>query len=104
MKIFLGIVITTISLALSGRSIYAPKFIKKVGEVKKMDTSFFDDNVFIKRLWRSVKYEDVYLKAYGLIVETRENLREYFKFYNSRRRHQSLYRKTPDNVYRNILP
>jgi putative transposase len=62
------------------------------------------DNVFIERLWRSVKYEDVYLKAYGSIVEARQGLRKYFEFYNSRRRHQSLDRKTPDNVYWNILP
>ena len=62
------------------------------------------DNVFIERLWRSVKYEDVYLKAYGSIVEARQGLRKYFEFYNSRRRHQSLDRKTPDNVYWSILP
>ena len=62
------------------------------------------DNVFIERLWRSVKYEDVYLKAYGTIVEVRQGLRKYFKFYNSRRRHQSLDRKTPDSVYWSILP
>lgn len=62
------------------------------------------DNVFIERLWRSVKYEDVYLKAYGLIVEVRQGLREYFEFYNRRRRHQSLDRRTPDDVYWRTLP
>ena len=62
------------------------------------------DNVFIERLWRSVKYEDVYLKAYGSILEVRQGLRKYFKFYNCERRHQSLDRKTPDSVYLNILP
>ena len=62
------------------------------------------DNVFIERLWRSVKYEDVYLKAYESITETRQGLRKYFKFYNCERRHQSLDRKTPDSVYLNILP
>jgi len=62
------------------------------------------DNVFIERLWRSVKYEDVYLKAYRSIIEVRQGLRKYFEFYNSRRRHQSLDRKTPDNVYWSILP
>jgi len=62
------------------------------------------DNVFIERLWRSVKYEDVYLKAYDSIPETREGLKTYFKFYNSKRRHQGLDRKTPDNVYWSILP
>jgi putative transposase len=56
------------------------------------------DNVFIERLWWSVKYQDVYLKAYSSITEARKGLREYFEFYN-RRRHQSLDRRTPDDVY-----
>lgn len=62
------------------------------------------DNVFVERLWKSVKYEDVYLKAYGSITEARHGLREYFNLYNNRRRHQSLDRKTPDYVYWSILP
>ncbi len=62
------------------------------------------DNVFIERLWWSVKYQDVYLKAYSTIYEARQGLREYFEFYNSRRRHQSLDRRTPDDVYWNTLP
>ena len=62
------------------------------------------DNVFVERLWRSVKYEDVYLKAYGSIAEARRGLREYFEFYNCRRRHQSLDRRTPDEVYWSTLP
>jgi putative transposase len=62
------------------------------------------DNVFIERLWWSVKYQDVYLKAYSSIAEARQGLREYFEFYNSRRRHQSLDRRTPDDVYWSTLP
>jgi len=62
------------------------------------------DNVFVERLWRSVKYEDVYLKAYDSIPATREGLKAYFKFYNSRRRHKSLDRRTPDIVYWSTLP
>lgn len=61
------------------------------------------DNVFIERLWWSVKYQDVYLKAYSSIAEARKGLGEYFEFY-SRRRHQSLDRKTPDDVYWSTLP
>jgi putative transposase len=57
------------------------------------------DNVFIERLWWSVKYQDVYLKAYSSIAEVRKGLRDYFEFYNSKRRHQSLDRRTPDDVY-----
>lgn len=61
------------------------------------------DNVFIERLWWSVKYQDVYLKAYSSIAEARKGLSEYFKFYN-RRRHQSLDRRTPNDVYCTTLP
>ena len=62
------------------------------------------DNVFIERLWWSVKYQDVYLKAYSSIAETRKGFRDYFEFYNSQRRHQSLDRRTPDDVYWSTLP
>jgi putative transposase len=57
------------------------------------------DNIFIERLWRSVKYEEVYLKAYDSISEARQGLKTYFDFYNRLRRHQSLDRRTPDEVY-----
>jgi len=57
------------------------------------------DNVFIERLWRSVKYEEVYLKAYESIPEARRELAAYFNFYNMRRRHQGLKDRTPDAIY-----
>ena len=57
------------------------------------------DNVFVERLWRSVKYEEVYLKAYQDISEARKSLNDWFRFYNSERRHQSLDRRTPDSIY-----
>ena len=57
------------------------------------------DNVFVERLWRSVKYENVYLNAYGTIPEATAGLASYFKFYNQTRPHQSLDGKTPDEVY-----
>ena len=62
------------------------------------------DNVFVERLWRSVKYEDVYLKAYDSIPAAREGLAKYFEFYNSRRRHRGVDRRTPDSVYWSTLP
>jgi putative transposase len=62
------------------------------------------DNGFVERLWRSVKYEDVYLRAYESIGAARHGLREYFAFYNHKRRHQSLDRRTPDNLYWATLP
>jgi len=61
------------------------------------------DNVFIERLWRSVKYEEVYLKAYESIPEARRELAAYFDFYNERRRHQGLENRTPDAVYWSTL-
>jgi putative transposase len=62
------------------------------------------DNVFIERLWRTVKYEEVYLKAYDSIKDARRELAAYFDFYNQKRRHQSLDDMTPDNVYWATLP
>jgi len=62
------------------------------------------DNVFVERLWRSVKYEDIYLKAYGSITEDRHGITAYFEFYNKRRRHQGLDDRTPDEVYFTTLP
>lgn len=57
------------------------------------------DNVFVERLWRSVKYEEVYLKAYENGLQARTSLEEYFQYYNQERRHQGLDRLTPDQVY-----
>ena len=54
------------------------------------DNGCWRDNVFVERLWRSVKYEDVYLKAYDGVSAARQCLAAYFEFYNARRPHQSL--------------
>jgi putative transposase len=62
------------------------------------------DNVFVERLWKSVKYEEVYLHAYDSVSQARQGLQSYFKFYNERRPHSSLDGKTPDSVYFNLLP
>ena len=61
------------------------------------------DNIFVERLWRSVKYEEVYLKDYGNVTEARQGLRDYFEFYNRERLHQSLGYKTPESIYRQEL-
>lgn len=58
------------------------------------------DNVFVERLWRSVKYEDVFLRGYESVPELERGLRAYFAFYNEARLHQSLGYKTPVEVYR----
>ena len=57
------------------------------------------DNVFVERLWRSVKYEEVYLKAYESMTHARIELTEYLTFYNTKRPHQSHGGRTPDQVY-----
>jgi putative transposase len=58
------------------------------------------DNVFVERLWRSVKYEEVYLREYGDGHEAQRGLENYFEFYNERRVHQALGYRTPAEVYR----
>lgn len=58
------------------------------------------DNVFVERLWRSVKYEEVYLKDYRSVVELESGLRSWFRFYNHERPHQGLKDRTPAEVYR----
>jgi putative transposase len=62
------------------------------------------DNVFVERLWRSVKYEEVYLRAYNTVGEARASLGRYLDFYNGRRPHSSLDGITPDQAYFNPLP
>lgn len=57
------------------------------------------DNIFVERFWRSLKYEDIYLKDYQTMEELKQGLKRYFGFYNSERFHQSLDYKTPDIVY-----
>jgi putative transposase len=62
------------------------------------------DNVFVERLWRSVKYEEVYLRAYDSVSEARTSIGRYLGFYNCRRPHSSLDAATPDQAYFNPLP
>ncbi len=62
------------------------------------------DNVFVERLCRSVKYEEVSLRAYDTVAEARSSRGRYFSFYNSRRPHSSLDRQTPDQAYFTPLP
>ena len=57
------------------------------------------DNIFIERLWRSVKYEEIYLKEYGSVRELTDCLKVYFDFYNNERTHSSLGAKTPSEIY-----
>ena len=62
------------------------------------------DNVFVERLWRSGKYEEVYLRAYDSVSEARASIGRYLDFYSGRRPHSSLDDATPDQAYFNPLP
>jgi putative transposase len=57
------------------------------------------DNIFVERLWRSLKYEDIYLKDYQSVKEARQGIDKYFCFYNNERLHQSLNYQVPRDVY-----
>ena len=62
------------------------------------------DNVFVERLWRSVKYEEVYLRAYATVAEARASIGRYLGWYKGSRPHSSLDRRTPDQAYFNNTP
>ena len=62
------------------------------------------DNVFVERLWKSIKYEEVYLHAYETVSVARSGIDQYLRFYNSRRPHSSLDKRTPDEFYFGNLP
>ena len=62
------------------------------------------DNIFVERLWRSVKYEEVYLHDYGTVPAAVQGLKNYFGFYNTERQHQSLDYRTPKEVYEGRRP
>lgn len=61
------------------------------------------DNVFVERLWRTVKYEEVYIKDYDTVSDARSNLGQYLRFYNDERPHQSLAYQTPTEVHRGVI-
>lgn len=74
--------------------------LKKHGIAISMDgKGRWVDNVFVERLWRSVKYENVYLHAYESVAAARSGIGEYLEFFNARRPHSSLGGRTPDTAY-----
>lgn len=76
------------------------KALKDAGLQISMDgKGAWRDNVFVERLWRSVKYEEVYLRAYESVTAARDGLACYLAFYNTRRPHSSLDGRTPDQAY-----
>ena len=86
---------------------YTANDFTKILEDKKIKISMDGkgravDNIFIERLWRTVKYEHAYIWRFDTIKELREGLKDYFDFYNNKREHQSLKYKTPSEVYGGI--
>ena len=78
--------------------------LKTAGIAISMDgRGAWRDNVFVERLWRTIKYEEVYLRAYASVSEARASLGRYLAFYNAGRPHSSLDRQTPDEAYFNPL-
>ena len=77
------------------RAFIGPKLEKSLGR------GSYSDNLFIERLWRTAKYEEVYLKAYQDGKEARAGIGEYFRFYDTARPHQALGYRTPAEVYGN---
>jgi putative transposase len=78
--------------------------LKTAGIAISMDgRGAWRDNVFVERLWRTIKYEEVYLRAYASVSEARSSLGRYLAFYNAGRPHSSLDRQTPDEAYFNPL-
>ena len=79
--------------------------VKDRGSKLSMDgRGAWRDNVFVERLWRSVKYERVYLHAYDTVSQARASIMEYVNWYNKFRPHSSLDQRTPDEVYNVMLP
>jgi len=86
-----------------GSQFTSPRFTERIltarGRVSMDGRGRVVDNIFTERLWRSVKYEEVYLHDYGSPREARQNLRRYFNFYNFERPHQALDYRTPADLY-----
>ena len=91
-----------------GLAVHQPRLhhvLLKAGIAISMDgKGSWRDNVFVERLWRTIKYEEVYLRAYETVSEARASIGRYLNFYNGRRPHSSLDRQTPDRAYFTRLP
>ena len=83
---------------------FTQELISKGVKISMDGKGSWKDNVFIERFWKTVKYEEVYLKGYESLSAARKGLKAYIEFYNQERRHQGLDSKTPDEVYWSTVP
>lgn len=74
------------------------------GSITRYGRGAWRDNVFVERFWRTIKYEEVYLRAYDSVAEARQSIGHYLAFYNARRPHTALDQRTPDEAYFDPLP
>ncbi len=87
--------------AVSSRALNLPVLLKENGVSISMDgKGCWRDNVFVERLWKTIKYEEVYLKAYDSISDARGSLQKYLDFYNQMRPHSAHGGCTPNEMYR----
>ena len=73
-------------------------------QISMDDKGAWRDNIFVERLWRSIKYEEVYLHAYDSVSQAKAGIGRYIDFYNTQRPHSSLNKQTPDEFYFATLP
>ncbi|MCA9472130.1 MAG: nuclear transport factor 2 family protein, partial [Nitrospira sp.] len=92
----------TDKITMGGNTIELP--VMGVFEIRDGKISAWRDNVFVERLWRSVKYEEVYLHAYDTVSAAKAGLERYLRYYSGLRPHSSLDRQTPDRLYFEALP
>ena len=83
---------------------FASAVLKRGAKLSMDGRGAWRDNVFVERLWRSVKYERVYLRAYDTVSQARGDIAEYFDWYNTKRQHTSIADQTPDRAYWKLLP
>ena len=83
---------------------FANSVLKQGAKLSMDGRGAWRDNVFVERLWRSVKYERVYLRAYDTVSQARADIAEYLDWYNTKRQHTSIEDRTPDQVYWKLLP
>jgi len=94
-----------IAISMDGKGAWRDNvFVERLIAISMDGKGAWRDNVFVERLRRSVKYEEVYLKAYDSVSDARASLGQYFDFYNGRRPHSSLDGATPDQAYFQPLP